>query len=294
MTYSEEKDVWTDKDVDELFQKKNETLSILEKKKFSDTAFAYFLKQIQSTSTTTIALNKEILSKEQINQLLKVVSSNTRKGLRIVTENGDPLGPIYTNWHPYFKEKNKLSLEMHETTLKALNYLNKKPCNVIDFGSGVGQDTLHLLKNEEFYITAIDGDEEALKLLKEQITDESQKKRLTPYTGPFIYFESSKKFDLFLANFTFPYRPKEDFNACFEKTVSLIEQEGLLAAHFFSPPKQQDPGMTYHNEEEVRTLLEKNFDLLWFYKETRDDGRKVFGGDEPPWGDLFHIVGRKK
>lgn len=187
---------------------------------------------------------------------------------------------------------------------------------VIDFGSGEGKDSIPLLRilnllqlGENLKLAAIDADVQANADF-ESILTQDEKQQVEIYTGPFMEFELKEgPADLLFSSFTWPYRPSRkdqaqdgssDFDQVWEKTKSLIRDEGIIAGHLFGMAKTPNCGMTYHTEEEVIALLEKDFEILWFYSEKEDgikpngQAREVFGGKEPAWGELYHFVARRK
>lgn len=262
-------------------------------KSFTMEGFSLFITLLKNTDVKKVMLNKSMTTTEQVMQVLVVVNSNSKKGLKLVDENGEAFGSAYTDWSVYNHAKmNAHELQMRDTTKEALRYLENPPYFVIDFGAGTGQDTIPLLNREGFDVLAIDGDEEALGILKSHLST-SQQEHLTCYTGAFIHFSHKQKADLLISSFTWPYRPQEDFAACWQKTIDVLKPGGIIAGHFFAPPIKRDPAMSYHTEEEVRKLLEENFELLWFRKDSTNVV-PLFGGDEAPWGNLIHVVARKK
>lgn len=261
-------------------------------KSFTTEGFSLFIALLKSTDVKKVMLSKSMTTTEQVAQVLVVVNSNSKKGLKLVDENDKAFGSAYTDWSVYNQAKmDAHKLQMRDTTKEALRYLENPPHFVIDFGAGTGQDTIPLLDKEGFDVVAIDGDEEALGILKSHLST-SQQEHLECYTGAFIHFSHKQKADFLISSFTWPYRPPEDFTACWQKTIDVLKPGGIIAGHFFAPPIKRDPAMSYHTEEEVRKLLEENFELLWFRKDSVDTV-PLFGGDEAPWGALIHVVARK-
>lgn len=278
------------KALQDAFQPKTVDLSA---KFFNDRDFDFFLDLLKNRSINTLILDKTKLTLAQTERVLSIINSNEKKGTKLVTPEGRAFGSIYTDWSSYNLAKtNACMLGLRETTIEALKHFSTPPKVIIDFGAGTGQDTIPLLKMG-LHVIAIDGDEESLEILKSHLSSEDLEK-LETYSGPFIQFQALQTADLFISCFTWPYRPKADFPECWKKTLALIKEEGIIAGHFFGPKDPPDPAMTYHTEEELKELLHEDFDILWFQKESKDSGRTVYGGDEPAWGELFHVVARKR
>ncbi len=287
-------DFWTIEEITDYFSPNKEIIEIKENKRFCETVFNTFINLVQTTQVKEIIISEATLSPEQKEVFLKIINCNLRKGLKVSNEKGTPFGPVYTNWQNYYKEKKETPLSLRETVATALKCMEAPPYQVIDFGAGLGQDTIPLLKKKGFFVTAIDAEKDPLASLKNSIENEEEKSRLTCYNLPFMSYTSQTQVDLFIASFTLPYRPTEEFTPCWEKILGLLKKGGLIATHFFGPPIIKDTAMTYHTESEVKELVEKDFEMVWFHKEDRDELRKVYGGDTPPWGALFHVVARKK
>lgn len=266
--------------------------AIFSSRPFSEESFAHFLNEFKRLKIPALILDKRSLTQEQQKKILEVVNSNEKKGTKLLDIDRKPFGSVYTDYHAYNVEKANAQLEMHETTNEALKHLSYTGNPVIiDFGAGTGQDSVPLIKRG-YSVTAIDGDEEALNILISKLSD-TERNRVSCYKLPFIEYTSEEKADLFISSFTWPYRPPYDFPACWDKTVSLVKIGGMIAGHFFGPIDEPDTAMTYHTEDQLRALLNGNFEILFLKVETKGSERKIFGGEAPAWGDLFHVVARK-
>lgn len=288
--------LWLPIEIRAIFNAQDHSRSLdFSQKLFNPESFQIFCTELKiSNGIKKLKLNKNGLSSEQAECVLALINSNSKKGLKLLDEDDKPFGNIYTDWSGYNEAKqNAYLFGMRETTRKALSYLGKPPYAVVDFGAGTGQDTIPLLEELDCSITAVDADEEALGILESKLS-KSKLNHLNCFIGPFMQFSPARQADLFISSFTWPYRPKEDFQECWEKTVSIVKPGGVIAGHFFGPTTPLDPGMTYHTEEELKELLEKDFTILWFKKDPKGTPNKIYGGEDPPWGDLFHVVARKK
>lgn len=293
---------------------------LLANRVMQDDAFEEFIKVISNNpSILELHLSKSLFSDEsQIEKLQKLASS--KKGLKIIDSEGGRFGAIYMDWHEYNLKKQDAHLAgIRETTEKALDYFQQEldafPKTILDFGCGTGQDTIPLLKLlPSCYVHAIDGDEEALRMLKshvEQLPDchvtviDGDKEELEPnllqhgislIRSPFIEMKLTKPVDLFISSFTWPYRPPDQFGACWKKTIESVKDQGILAGHFFGPITggKLDPGLTYHTEAELKQLLaDSGCEIIWFKEEKEGTEFNIIAGDgQPSWGSLFHVVAK--
>lgn len=292
----------TDRYIDIIKELPNLKALDFSKIKFNDKLLDLLIKAIfEHSQIKELCLSKSMFTKLQIENLQ--ILSSKKKGLKLIDIEGGRFGEIYTDWHEYNVLKSKAHLDgMRETTKHALQYfyLEHKtvPKWILDFGAGTGQDTIPVLKLlENSYLLAVDGDEESLDILKNNLTSSTELQRLKCVTSPFMSMKLGHPMDLLIASFTWPYRPKEDFLPCWNKCVESIRKNGYIAGHFFGPisGEKPDPGMTYHTEEDIKMLLSvSGLELVWFKKEKEGSGFKIFGGTgKPAWGDLFHIVAKK-
>lgn len=247
-----------------------------------------------------IHVTASFLSEEQKQKLIKLTGKNKLKGLKITTAEGVNLGSVHTNWDTYSLEKRgAYKRGMHEVIDVAFSLFvqenGRTPFFILDFGAGTGQDTINLALNGCPLIWAVDADEESVNILKEDLKEASVPHQVECITSPFISLAVPEPAEFFVCSYTWPYRCPEDFPASWEKTVELVKIGGYIAGHFFGPrtDKPADPGITYHTEEELHALLEKNFEIVWARKDHEGTSCKLYGGDDPCWGDLFHIVAKR-
>lgn len=268
---------------------------------FNEEVFNKLLNTIQKCSTIKLlCFNYNNLSESQRNQLLMVINSNDKKGMRILNPDGSKFGTVISNWDSYYEAKRKETSDSNKY-LGGLNFIvdhalflyqnehGQLPGKSIDFGCGEGRDSINLLQEGCKQIIAIDGDDNAINNLKKNIPA-GKESCIAVITAPFMTTEIDGQADLFIASYAWPYRPPTDFMPCWEKCVSLVKSGGYICGEFFGPKEKNDPYMTYHTEKQVRELLEKDFTILIF--EIKDT--KVIGGDDAPWGELYHIVAKKK
>lgn len=245
-----------------------------------------------ATQLTKLKVSKSLLDSEQTAKILSTTNGNLLKGLKIQDEQGKRFGNAYTDWHEYNMSKKALC-KLNDTTEEALKRFPTLPSHVIDFGCGTGQETMALLHMGCRSVVAIDGDREAMEILCGRASHYLSQGILQTYRGPFLEYNPDQKADLFIASFTWPYRPPEDFAACWNHCLANITPGGWIAGHFFGCPVVSDSGMTYHTEEELLDLLKADFDEISI-KVKKNENQPVLGGNVPPWGTLFHVVAKKK
>ena len=247
-----------------------------------------------------LRVTKSLLSGEQTKRLMELSGANEWKGFRIITTEGDNLGSVHTNWETYANQKREAYQDgMYETTRVGLDeyrkHYQKNPEFIVDFGAGTGKDTINLGLENCPKIWAVDGDEPSLQTLRDNLKNKPCQGAVQCITSPFIFLDVKDPVDLLVSSHTLPYRRPMDFPSCFEKCSKILQIGGFLAAHFFGPitGKYPDPGLTYHTEKELRELLSHNFEIVWFKKDPEVTPCKIYGGEAPPWGDLFHVVAKK-
>lgn len=247
----------------------------------------------QGPVLTHLRFTQSCLSQDQVDKLLIIVNG-CLKGVKFQDERGVPFGSCYTDWHFYNQAKKNQS-ELRETTVEALKYFKNLPDRIMDFGAGTGQETIPLIQMGCPCVIAVDSDREATEILEGRYSKQSQDKpsKLIIYRGAFSEYVPETPVDLLICNYTWPYRAKQDFPLCWKKTKECVAEGGIIAGNFFGVPTVADPAMTYHTEAELHELLKHDFDML-FFKVEKPGSRKVYGGGIPPWGNLFHVVARKK
>lgn len=249
-------------------------------------------------------VSKSLLTELQQKQLMELTGINELKGFRITTSEGINVGSVHTNWETYAQAKKEAYLAgMRTSTRNALEEFKKEhnrlPAFILDFGAGTGQDTISLAVENCPKIWAVDGDENSLKILQ---SDFQEVQRIEPSISeilcihaPFIHVNVPEPVELLVSSYTWPYRRPPDFPACWKKCIDIVKLGGYISGHFFGPitGEAPDPGLTYHTEEQLRDLLSVHFEIRWFRKDPENSSFKVFGGNRPAWGDLYHVVAKK-
>lgn len=285
----------------EISRNKELTAIDLADQAFDLKAFRALVKAIEKHRNIKLLFcTKQLLSEKQIQDLQSLAT--TKKGLVVKDSEGQKIGPAYMDWSAYYFDKTTEYASgqqtMYPTTQLAMEIFETEnqrvPSSIIDFGCGNGQDTIPLLKMGCPDILAIDADVAALRELCERLSPQYLP-HVKCVNAPFMETEVAEGAELFIAAYTLPYRKPRDYADCWEKCVSLIKQDGYFAGEFFGPisNKPRDPNMTYHTEEEVRNLLAADFEILSFEVVPEGSFSSVYGGTDPAWGNLYHVVARK-
>lgn len=274
--------------------------------RFDSGAFECIIEMIKShPGVKELHVSKSLLTEDQRKQLIELTGINELKGLKFITSEGEQLGSVHTNWDIYAEEKRNSYLNgMRETTRQALDFIvseyGRPPAFTLDFGAGTGIDTINLAIENCPQIWAVDGDDTSLIFLQDSVRELEKsggplKSEITCINAPFITLEVPEPVELLVSSYTWPYRRPSDFPDCWKKCVDIVKIGGYISGQFFGPltGEAPDPGMTYHTEEELRQLLSEHFELVWFRKEPEGGDFKIFGGEKPAWGDLYHIVAKR-
>lgn len=172
-------------------------------------------------------------------------------------------------WQSYYKDK--LKQPARQFVIDALALLPKSDESriALDLGSGVGHETLLLLK-EGFHVIAIDNQQQALNIMLSR----PELKPYLPYvktlTTAFenIDFSLLPNVDLVIASFSLPFCSPNQFNRLFADITQKLKPNGYFIGNFFDPGfnvfKDYDrKKMTFHTKIEVIKLLNK-FKILSF------------------------------
>ncbi len=266
---------------------------------FSESEFSSLIEYIKKQTSFSrpvkeIIFTKELITEDQIQRVQALASS--LKNFKVLDSDGGQMGSAICNWSHYNQDKkDAYAFGIRKTTKKAIKWFKEAHCGklpneILDFGAGTGQDAIPLLEMGCPHLTVLDADEEALDILVKNVPQEF-KQRITCINTPLKDYLPVKLFDFINSSFSWPYRPPEEFPFFWDKTVNLLSSKGLIAGHFFSQPDKPESGMTYHSKEKVKTLLEKDFEILWF---SEQEGTPIYGGEIPPWKVLYEVVARKK
>ena len=162
-------------------------------------------------------------------------------------------------WHQYAYLK--LGKPPRNIVKKALQSI-QGPGIAIDFGSGVGNETLYLLK-KGYTIIAIDAEKKALELMRSRDDIQPYLPHLTTLLSSFekIDWLALPKVDLFVASFSLPFVKPEFFKEVWHHIVQQIKPGGYFVGHFFTPKytgfkKAQRKAMTFLDKQQIDTLFD--------------------------------------
>ena len=158
----------------------------------------------------------------------------------------------------------------------------------IDLGCGDGTETALLLERG-WDVLAIDGEPTSVEHLLAKVPKEEQE-HLQTQVAKFKEVSLSSA-DLIHASFSLPFCAPEHFDVFWEKIVNAIRPGGRFAGQFFGIRDSwaNEPDMTFHTEEQVRSLFEK-FEIESFH-EMDEDGNSAGG---PKHWHVFTVIARKK
>ena len=158
----------------------------------------------------------------------------------------------------------------------------------IDLGCGDGTETAHLLKHG-WQVLAVDGEPAATKYLLTKISGQERALLQTQIAR----FEDVKLLlaDLVYASYSIPFCAPEHFNTLWEQIVENVKTDGRFAGEFFGIRDSwaTNPEMTFHTEEQVRTLLSP-FEIEYFH-EMDEDGQAASGAKH--W-HIFTVIAKKR
>jgi hypothetical protein len=280
--------------------------------------------------TGWIYVKKSSVSDDQWQKLSDLCNTNRLKGLQVYAvdfSQGVVPGFLHMNQTRYNEAKTFVAGEQVRWILT--NSLKRyfpegNVESVFDFGAGQSPEIQCMAKNNIGLkkIVAADFDGGELEKLKNALPA-SYQERLETFEGAFVKYQADTRFKLFMSSFTLPYRTPDQFEEVWNKLVSMTDSEGVMAFHLFGAPKNPHANLTYHKLAEIKKMLKKvacEFEILVekpngslefvFWSDGQEKTRKesqvvnfdikhfkktdVWGGEEPEWGTLFHIIAKKK
>lgn len=181
-------------------------------------------------------------------------------------------------WDKYFKRKLfDPPAGFVVEALKVIPRSNQRKI-ALDLGSGVGHETLLLLKHG-YQVIAIDKNETAFKYMFQQPAIQPFQQHVKKIVSPFekVPFAELPSVDLVVASFSLPFVAKKDFNKVWKDVAQQIKPGGYFIGNVFDEgfsffDQKFRPHMTFHTKEEARNLFQ-DFDILYF-KEVRADSLK--------------------
>lgn len=169
--------------------------------------------------------------------------------------------------------------------VKALGYVAEKG-KALDLGAGALNDTRYLL-DQGFEVVAVDKSPQVQDEAK-SISSDKLHVQISSFED-FIFPENT--FDLVSAMFALPFTLPENFNKVFFSLIQSLKKGGVFCGQFFGTRDgwASEPKMTFHSEEQVKTLL-NGLEILYFNEEEKDG--KTARGDAKHW-HVFHVIARK-
>lgn len=200
-------------------------------------------------------------------------------------------------WDAYYQQK--LHQPPRPLVVKAVE-MNRaewgRQPHAVDFGSGVGNETLFLLKMG-FSVTAIDKESQAFKWLYRQVQGQPHYGYLKTIQSDFtkIDWRAITDTDFFLASFALPFCPPEEFPRVWREIDASIKPGGLFVGQFFDPNykgfKESDRRhMTFLTQAEVLKLLE-DYQIQYI---NRKRERGLSGGGASIEAEYYEVIARKK
>lgn len=139
----------------------------------------------------------------------------------------------------------------------------------LDFGSGVGHETL-LLLNHGFNVVAIDSQKEAFEIMLNRPEFAKFKPHLKTIVSNFegLNFSDLPDADVIVASFSLPFISPQLFDHVFMSIIKKLKIGGYFIGNFFDPGfnvfKEKDrKNMTFHIKPEVLELF-KDFKIITF------------------------------
>ncbi|HWG55826.1 MAG TPA: class I SAM-dependent methyltransferase [Gaiellaceae bacterium] len=194
-----------------------------------------------------------------------------------------------TRWGEYYALADTAP---RETLLEALarHESETRPAGVaVDLGCGAGRDTHELLRRG-WHVLAIDGEPQAIELLRAHPEAEAAVGRLETVVAPFQE-ASLPEADLVNASFALPFCTPEEFACTWARIVGALRRGGRFAGQLFGVNDSWagSEGMTFHTRADVDRLLD-GLDAERL-EEVERDGTTV--RREAKHWHVFHLVVRK-
>lgn len=187
----------------------------------------------------------------------------------------------------YFEAmRNRPPSELLVQAFKEFKGLEK---NAIDIGAGSLRNSIYLLGNG-FTVTAIDRNSsiltEANKLNNDKLS------AIETVYGTYDF--GVRKYNLAVASYSLPFCKPENFAKVWENITSSLKSGAIFCGEFFGPNNYSfsNDQMTFHTEEEVRKLLEKDYEIISLRNWERDRVH-IVTGNSLHWHTI-DVIARKK
>lgn len=180
-----------------------------------------------------------------------------------------PLTPEQQRWDAYFKRK--LNDPPTGFVVEALKSIPQQGQGKVamDMGSGIGHETLLLLK-EGYRVLAVDSQAVSFEYMKKLPGITPYQQNITPMTVRFqdLDFSSLPPLDMVVASFSIPFVSEADFNTVWNNVVNKIKPGGYFIVNLFDPEftyfeQKFRPHMTFHKKSDAMALF-KGFKIINF------------------------------
>jgi trans-aconitate methyltransferase len=189
-----------------------------------------------------------------------------------------------TTWHDYYVQNaDRVPRELLLDAVEAV-----EPGEAIDLGCGSGVETAALLERG-WRVLAIDREPEAIERLRSRVPS-SALPRLSTRVAAFEDLTRLPAADLVHAAFSLPFCRPQSFALLWSLIRGALSPGGAFVGELFGVRDSwaNDPEMTFHTADAVRTLLEGL--VLDVLEEDEHDGEATSG---PKHWHVFHFVARR-
>jgi len=194
-------------------------------------------------------------------------------------------------WQKFFEATK--DREPRETVVEALEYVSA-PGKALDLGCGCGNDSLAMLKHG-LTVTAIDGQEEAVRRTVEKAERNGFGERLNAMVSRFEDFElGGEEYDLIYSGFALPFCSQDYFPVFWELLLKALKPGGILAGQLFGDrdewgSKPEHPANIFLSLEGFNHMTE-SLERLQFREEERDGTTAL---DCAKHWHVYHFILRK-
>lgn len=195
-------------------------------------------------------------------------------------------------WKKYYERvKNREPMPLLQEAVASLHQeQTQKQTYALDLGCGPGVDTLYLLQ-KGWHVTAVDNNEDALKLLREVA---GQSSKLDVIQSNFDEISFKGPYDIVNAGYSLPFNHPKTFTKMFTQMIGSIREGGLFVGQLFGDQDEWhiDPNMTFHTKNAVEKLF-SDMGMTLAYEEVQNNGPYGDGTRSKDW-HVFHITATKK
>lgn len=178
------------------------------------------------------------------------------------------------------------------------NYFYGKETNsnsqysAINFGSGSGREDIELINNG-WEVLSIDSCPVSLKVIKEATKNSKGKSHF--FRGDFASVKLTKKYDLIMSFYSFPFGKKKDLDKILENINGHIKSDGIFVANFFGEEHEfvkNKKAYGLSQKELLTKLLSNNFKIIEFKNNIYYDQSFSSEGKKIKW-DILEVIAKK-